>query len=261
MQQRKFFQNIIYCLSIFIILEMAVGCHQKVNNEVQNQPSNVELLKTTKTIVSEKSKTTSAPAVIYRSNDLGSTWAAFAKGIPTAATLSGIKQAGHKVYITTDYHGVFVISNNQDTWAALNLKQLNDLDINCMEVDGEKLVIGTLKHGIFISNDGGLNWKQSAINITNAPIRAFIKSGNKLYAGTDSGIFESIDMGNTWSHVFGQLQILGFSSLNDKIYAATQNGVLMCVDNAQNIRLAQLFKPILGQKEIYPLQAFPLEWN
>ena len=169
-----------------------------------------------------------------KSNDLGRTWSSFAKGIPIDATLSGIKQDGNKVYITTDYHGVFFISNSQDTWASLTTKQLSGLDINCIEVDRNQLVIGTLKHGTFISNDGGFNWKESEKNITNAPIRAFIKSGNKLYAGTDSGIFESIDMGNTWSHVFGQLQILGFTSLNNKVYAATQNGVLMCAGNAQN---------------------------
>lgn len=47
-------------------------------------------------------------------------------------------------------------------------------------------------------------------------------------------IFESIDMGNTWSHTFGQMQILGFTALNDKIYAATQNGALMYEGDVAN---------------------------
>ena len=162
------------------------------------------------------------------------TWSSFAKGIPEDATLSGIKEDGKKVYITTDYHGVFVISKSQDTWASLKTDTLKGLDVNCIEVDGNKLVLGTLKHGTIISNDGGLSWKPSDNNITDSPIRAFIKSKNKFYAGTDSGIFESDDMGNTWSHVFGKIQILGFTSLNNKIYAATQNGALMCEGNPGN---------------------------
>lgn len=115
-------------------------------------------------------------AVIYRSNNMGVTWSSFAKGIPADATLSGIKQHGNKVYVTTDYHGVFVASNGLDNWTALNAVQLKGLDINCIEVEAEKIVIGTLRQGIFISNDAGLNWKQPKSNIENSSIRAFIKS-------------------------------------------------------------------------------------
>ena len=117
---------------------------------------------------------------------------------------------------------------------SLNFGQLNKVDINCIEVEENRLIIGTLRQGILISNNGGLSWQQSKKNIENSPIRAFIKTANKLYAGTDSGIFESLDKGDTWSPVFGQMQILGFTSLDDKIYAATQHGVLVCKGNGSN---------------------------
>ncbi|MFK7770984.1 MAG: WD40/YVTN/BNR-like repeat-containing protein [Saprospiraceae bacterium] len=233
MQHYKTFQNIIFGLSFFLILKTTTGCHQKTTNEGLKRSSNVEMKKTTKTI-SEKINSTKKPSVIYKSNDLGRSWSSFAKGIPEEATLSGIKQEGNNIYITTDYHGVFVISKNQDTWTSLKIKNFKDLDINCIEVEAKKLVLGTLNQGIIVSNDGGLSWKSSEKNIPNSSIRAFIKSKNKLYAGTDSGIFESADMGNTWTHVFGQMQILGFTSLNDKIYAATQNGAMICEGNAKN---------------------------
>lgn len=85
---------------------------------------------------------------------------------------------------------------------ALNEDELKSLDINCIEVEGNNLVIGTLRQGIYVSSDGGLNWKKSKNNIKSA-IRAFIRSGTKLYAGTDSGIFESVDQGDSWVHAFG----------------------------------------------------------
>jgi len=211
----------------------SIGCHQDTTYKGLNLPSSIESLKTSK-ITNEKSDSVDKPAVLYRSNDMGMTWSPFAKGIPEDATLSGIKQYANKVYVTTDYHGVFVTSGHQDSWTALKIEILKGLDINCMEVDANKLVVGTFRNGVLISSDGGLSWKQSESNIINSPIRAFIKSGNKLYAGTDSGIFESADMGDTWSHVFGQMQILGFTLLNDKLYAATQHGALMCTDNAKD---------------------------
>lgn len=230
MQNRKIFQSLIYCLPIFLILITSIGCQQKTTNERADLSSTLELVKAP---TSEKVDSTKKPAVIYLSNDFGQTWSSFAKGIPEGATLSGIKQDGNKVYITTDYHGVFVTSNPQDTWASLKTEGFKDLDINCIEVDANKLVIGTLRQGIIVSNDGGRNWKPSEKNIKQ-PVRAFIKSNSKIYAGTDFGIFESIDMGNTWSPFFGQMQILGFTSLNDKIYAATQNGALMWDGNAKD---------------------------
>ena len=226
-------QNILYHFFFLIILISSYGCGQKTTNKRANISSKIESVKTSENI-NKTSRSEEKPAVIYRSNDMGVTWSPFAKGIPEDATLSGIKQNGNKIYVTTDYHGVFVASDGQDNWTSLNIEQLKDLDINCIEVEANKLIIGTLKHGILVSNDDGLSWKQSEINIKNSPVRAFIKSEKKLYAGTDSGIFESVDMGYTWSHVFGQMQILGFTSLNDKIYAATQNGALVCNGNASS---------------------------
>ncbi len=223
-------QNIFYRFFLLFILIASYGCNQKTANKESNLSSRIKSVKTSETI-NTKSSSTQNPAVIYRSNDLGLTWSSFANGIPEDATLSSIKQHGNKIYVATDYHGVFVASDGQDNWSSLSVEGLKDLDINCIEVETNEIIIGTLKHGILVSKDGGLNWNPSKRNI-NSPIRAFIKSENNIYAGTDSGIFASTDMGITWSHVFGQIQILGFTSLNEKIYAATQNGALMCSGNA-----------------------------
>ncbi len=229
----KISQITIPCLSILILFILSTSCHQKTANERPNLPLNTEPIALSK-LIDNTNKSAGNPAVIYQSNDMGRTWSSFAKGIPADATLSSIQQFGNKVYVATDYHGIFVATNRQNNWIPLKSKNLKGLDINCLEVYANKLIIGTLRHGILVSDDGGLNWKQSKQGINTSPIRAFIKSENKLYAGTDSGIFESFDTGNTWSHSFGQLQILGFTSLNDKIYAATQNGVLMKERGAKN---------------------------
>jgi len=226
-------QNTIYRFFILILLVTSYGCLNRTANEGLKPSSKIESVKPSETIKQEN-RSVEKPAVIYRSNDMGKSWSSFASGIPEDATLSGIKQDGNKVYVTTDYHGVFVATDGQDNWKSLNVGQVKDLDINCIEVEGSNLVIGTLNHGSFVSSDDGLTWKQSEKNIKRTPIRAFIKSDKKLYAGTDSGIYESDDLGNTWSHVFGQMQILGFTSLNHKIYAAAQNGALVCNGDASS---------------------------
>ena len=232
MKNNMTIQNMKYCLFILLLFVMSCCYQEKTSQHALSVPSNNVSLKTLE-LINLSSRPVEKPAVIYRSSDLGMSWSSFAQGIPQEATISGIKQEGNKVYVITDYHGVFVASDGQDNWTSLNLKQLKGLDINCIEVLANNIIIGTLRNGILLSNDGGLSWNPPNENI-NSPIRALIKSEDKLYVGTDSGIFESVDLGNTWSHAFGQLQILGFTSLNRKLYAATQNGALVCTGDASN---------------------------
>lgn len=168
------------------------------------------------------------PAVLYRSIDLGTTWTPFAKGIPADATLSGIQQAGNDLYVTTDYHGVFRSTADQGNWQPLGGAQLQQLDINCIEVQGDQIAIGTLNRGVLVSNDGGTNWRPANTNTTNTAVRAFLRFKGILYAGTDGGIYQSTDMGDTWTHAFGNLQVLGFTVLKGTVYAATQSGALVC---------------------------------
>jgi len=166
------------------------------------------------------------PAVIYRSIDMGNSWSPFASGIPLEATLSGIQQFENKVYVTTDFHGVFVSVDGDGNWRSIASEEIRDLDINCIQVVANRIIIGTLNQGIYISQDEGITWKQTESEINNHPIRAFNKIGNSIYAGTDSGIYRSDNYGDTWIHEYGKLQILGFTALGNNLYAATQNGVL-----------------------------------
>lgn len=235
----------IFRLLLILFITSSYGCQEKAINQKLKQPAKAEAVKTLAK-ADQNNRPEAKPAVIYRSEDLGVTWSSFAKGIPKDATLSGIKQHSNKVYVSTDYHGVFVSTNGQDNWKSLNKQRLKGLDINCIEVESANLIIGTLRKGILISQDGGLSWNPPKENI-NAPVRAFLRSGKSIYAGTDSGIFESVNQGQTWSHVFGDIQILGFTTLNEKIYAATQNGVLLQEGNSTN------WKPIYAGDALHDI--------
>lgn len=168
--------------------------------------------------------------ILYRSLDLGESWQGFSTNLPEDATLSGIKQTPDQLYITTDYHGVFRYNHNLKRWSSINENLPKSLDINCIESQSNRLVIGTLNNGIYLSDTDDLNWTTPKKNIQ-SPIRALLHRNKSLYAGTDHGIYQSVDAGQTWNHVYGKMQILGFTELNDKIYAATQSGALISGDD------------------------------
>jgi len=220
-------KNISYLLVIMSFSVTQYGCKEGPHHKTQSKELTSSIINTPKT-TGIKSDPKEKTAVVYLSTDLGETWSAFAQGIPENATLSGIEQDGNKIYIATDYHGVYLSKDGQNEWQHLKSDKLKNLDINCLEIEGNKLVIGTLHNGILVSDDAGMTWSSAMINIKGTAIRAFMKTDEQLYAGTDSGIFQSTDMGNTWSHVFGKMQILGFTALNNKIYAGTQHGALVC---------------------------------
>ena len=69
------------------------------------------------------------PSVIYRSEDLGNTWVSYANGIPTDATLSSIKQQGQKVYVATDYHGIFVDTHCQNEWKPILISNFKSVHL------------------------------------------------------------------------------------------------------------------------------------
>lgn len=217
-------------LLLLIFLAIVCGC-QKSKHQSQFETAASEL-GSKPAAVAAMTNQLAKPAVLYRSIDGGASWSAFATGIPADATASGIKQEGRKLYVSTDDDGVFVRANGQNSWRRLNPEGLRGLDINCIEVEGDQLVIGTLRHGVLVSADAGLTWTPSKTTMDQSPVRAFIKVQEKLYAGTDAGIFESADMGITWSHAFGTMQVLGFTFLDHKLYAATQYGALVCKGDA-----------------------------
>ena len=178
--------------------------------------------------------TTITTEIIYRSTDKGKTWKSFANGIPKEATVNSFLSIKNKIYAATEYHGIFVNREGDSSWLPIGNGLPENSDINAIAVVNNVFIIGTFKNGIFISTDSCLNWKQSIVPINHTPIRCLLTYRNKIFAGADDGIYESMDNGNTWKQVYKGVQINGFTELNNKIYAGVMNGAIMTNDEGLN---------------------------
>jgi photosystem II stability/assembly factor-like uncharacterized protein len=174
------------------------------------------------------------PSVIYNSTDGGNTWTPFDNGIPTDATVSSFLVTGNKIFVTTIFHGIYSINDSEKEWKRIDEDLPEKVNINAISTIGNSIVIGTLSHGIMVSKNNGKHWNEPAVQIKGTPIRGLHAKGNTLFAGTDNGIYRSLDNGNTWEHVWKGVQVNGFAERNDKIYAALMNGAAVKKDNDSN---------------------------
>ena len=175
----------------------------------------------------QKKDTLAKIEVLYRSSNNGKTWSSFSNGIPENATVSGFTTKSNKIFLVTVAHGAFVWESGFAEWEPINNGLPDSVNLNAIAVAENVLVTGTLRQGIFVSPDEGNTWKPSGKGLQNISVRAFIFTKDIFLAGTDKGIYASPDKGNTWEHVFGLMQVNGFTTLNEKIYAAAANGAVM----------------------------------
>jgi photosystem II stability/assembly factor-like uncharacterized protein len=105
------------------------------------------------------------------------------------------------VYAGTDMQGVYKSTDGGLSWQPAN-EGLTSLEISSIMVsasDPEMLWVGTFDEGVFRSLQGGEAW--TSVPIGNDVIWCLSPSDDpqRLYAGTDGGVFVSQDQGTTWT--------------------------------------------------------------
>lgn len=165
----------------------------------------------------------------------------FDAGVPSDATVSSFLVMNNEIFATTDNHGIYLIKDGQLNWKRIDEDLPKDVDINALSTVGDSFVIGTLKDGIMISKNRGKNWHFPKTSIKNIPIRCLYTKENILLAGTDNGIYRSLDSGNTWGYLWKGVQVNGFTEVNNKIFAALMNGATMTNDDGANWKY--VYKP------------------
>jgi len=139
---------------------------------------------------------------IYRSSDLGTTWADMSDGINFGKTFAlVIVPSGTDTAILagTD-RGIYRSTNAGATWKEAN-EGLSDSAVTSLAAMGQILFAGT-RIGIFRSFDYGTSWNATPSALSGHDVSCFAVSGADIFAGTrDQGIFLSTDGGTTWSQV------------------------------------------------------------
>ena len=109
--------------------------------------------------------------------------------------------------------------------------------VNCMTVSGNNLYAGITfasTNGIFLSSNSGMDW--NGIGLPNRTVNGIAISNEKVFAGTDSGVYVTTNNGTNWTAVsyglsFKNIKALAFCGTDlyagsTGIWKSTNFGIL-----------------------------------
>ncbi|NOU47172.1 MAG: T9SS type A sorting domain-containing protein [Bacteroidales bacterium] len=184
---------------------------------------------------------------IYRSADLGLTWATVNSGLGTPGQLSGrsfssLAVNGNDIFAGTIGQGVFRLLNNGTNWTneMTGFPAGNSRFIRSLMIKESEIYAGT-NGGLFKSNNTGtINWVSTGGTMSNQTFHHLLLKGTEIFSGVSSkGVFVSTDNSSTWSSANYGLSGLSTRRLvhgiGNEIIAATYEGMIYSsTDNGLN---------------------------
>ena len=166
---------------------------------------------------------------VSKSVDGAGSWFWASRGV-LAATAKSLALDGSAVYVGTDSAGVFRSSDAGVQWVLARKGLTGDDLLGSLAADPlapGTLYAGTLGRGVYRSTNGGARWVPVNVGLTDRNVRSVAVDGtSRVYAGTDDGVFESLDGGGHWRSVLRPYVgwvvsvVAADPTLPDAVYAA-----------------------------------------
>ncbi|MGG6266448.1 putative baseplate assembly protein [Leptolyngbya sp. AN10] len=133
-----------------------------------------------------------------------------------------------------------VFQQESDRWFYDNLG-LTNLGVLSLTVTSENNYFAGTEQGLFQRSEG--HWKP--INTLYQPdsgiaatleVRSLCTVSEMIFAGTDSGLFRSINQGKNWDKMgtFKEIRAIAYSIASDNLFVATEKSVFRSVDRGAN---------------------------
>ncbi len=181
---------------------------------------------------------------IFVSSDDGNQWSiTHVFDTPSSATpyLGSSLSVGDSTVFLSSSVGLFISTNRGITWTYRPSSPTSIYASPIVFMDGTLFCVAA-SYGIDRSSDSGVTWTAVQLNklgVQSNYVSSLIALGSKLFAGTDSGIFVSADVGITWKESdsgfplgTGDNTVLSFSIIGSNIFVGTDyTGVFRSTDS------------------------------
>ena len=104
---------------------------------------------------------------------------------------------GNSLFAGTYNNGIYVSTDNGNTWKTANVGMPKFSNIVSITTDGTNLYAGSYFSGLYVSSDNGASWKNMPQASVNHQVTALQFVGSSLFCGTVNGIWVTTDKGVT----------------------------------------------------------------
>jgi photosystem II stability/assembly factor-like uncharacterized protein len=167
--------------------------------------------------------------IVFFSSDNGANWKNASSGLPADAKIGlGAIAVGERIVaIAVRNYGVYLFDDKLNRWKGIPT-QANIVAANpaALIFHKDAIYLGTQHAGVFSSKDNGKHWQHIDAGLVSQTIRRFVEIDNKLYAGTNAGLFSYNEQKKKWEQVYGNntMQVNGIATDEDHIWIGTNQG-------------------------------------
>jgi photosystem II stability/assembly factor-like uncharacterized protein len=139
--------------------------------------------------------------------------------------------------MTTKENGIFIFDFQKQSWINIsNDEQIIKNNLEELAFHKSKIYVGTQYGGIFVSTDQGKSWSSFNVGLGNLTIRRFVTIENKLYVGTNGGLYSLNEGEKKWDSEYEQnsLQVNGITEFGNEIYIGTNQGAFKTLKQQKN---------------------------
>ncbi|NOX64233.1 MAG: T9SS type A sorting domain-containing protein [Chlorobi bacterium] len=134
----------------------------------------------------------------YVSTDNGTSWSGGGNGLPNSPYIQTLAVDGNKIFLGTK-KGVYFSTDNGANWNEANTG-LSDTDVRTLGIIGGTILAGTYTDHLYKSALNNINWSLSnnGLPSNGNHVRSFASISNRIFAGTNYGVYYSDDGGSNW---------------------------------------------------------------
>jgi ligand-binding sensor domain-containing protein len=166
--------------------------------------------------------------IFSESVDNGDHWQSFPTEMDGFYVSNIFRESGGTIYASTSYNysknygAVFESIDNAKHWDSIKTFPSNVTTVTAKEA---LIIISADYKGLSISKDGGKLFKMVQLAHNTIAYTLLIDKNGKIYAGCNSGIYESSDSGDRWIKTFDRMVKTLITSSNNYLFAGTMAGV------------------------------------
>jgi hypothetical protein len=176
-------------------------------------------------------------AGLYRSNNTGTINWMQTGGNMTGQQFHHLLLVGSDIYSGVSNKGIYVSSDNSNTWASVNQGITGVSTRNLTHGLNSDILASTYEGAIYTSSDEGDTWVTGNISADAGPCL----HGTSLFVGTEGSCYRSTDYGITWNALPGFSDVIWgaaytFLSIGDTLFAGcgAEYGVYYSTDNGDS---------------------------